>query len=93
MLEPADTGTEKSPTIYEAAQAAPGAPGETPIFSGGERVTGWRVDAAPTVGLDFSGAGYYLRPSAGYRYTQYSLDDTAAATALRSSSVSHTALW
>jgi LPS-assembly protein len=40
-------------------------------------VTGWRLDAAPTVGLDFSGAGYYLRPSAGYRYTQYSLDDTA----------------
>ena len=41
-------------------------------------VTGWRLDAAPTVGLDFSGAAFYLRPSAGYRYTQYSLSDTAA---------------
>jgi len=41
-------------------------------------VTGWRLDAAPTLGLDFSGAGFYLRPSAGYRYTQYSLTDTAA---------------
>jgi LPS-assembly protein len=40
-------------------------------------VTGWRVDAAPIVGLDLSGPGYYLRPSAGYRYTQYSLDATA----------------
>jgi len=40
-------------------------------------VTGWRLDAAPTVGLDVSGAGYYLRPSAGFRYTQYSLSGTA----------------
>ena len=38
---------------------------------------GWRADAAPTFGLDFSGPGYFLRPSAGYRYTKYSLSDTA----------------
>jgi LPS-assembly protein len=40
-------------------------------------VTGWRLDAAPTVGLDLSGAGYFARPSAGYRYTRYELQDAA----------------
>lgn len=40
-------------------------------------VTGWRLDATPTVGLDLGGAGYYLRPQAGYRYTRYSLSDPA----------------
>ncbi|MEZ5458972.1 MAG: LPS assembly protein LptD [Steroidobacteraceae bacterium] len=43
-------------------------------------VTGWRLDAAPTVGLDLRGPGFYLRPSAGYRYTRYALDDTAPGT-------------
>jgi len=37
-------------------------------------VTGWRLDIAPRVGLDWSGPGYYLQPSAGWRYTQYELD-------------------
>lgn len=40
-------------------------------------VTGWRVDAAPTVGLDLRGPGFYLKPSAGYRYTRYALEQTA----------------
>ena len=40
-------------------------------------VTGWRVDAAPTLGLDLRGPGFYLRPTAGYRYTRYALDHTA----------------
>jgi LPS-assembly protein len=40
-------------------------------------VTGWRVDAAPTVGLDLRGPGFYLKPSAGYRYTRYALENTA----------------
>jgi LPS-assembly protein len=43
-------------------------------------VTGWRADVAPTVGLDFRTAGFYLRPSAGYRYTQYELSDNAPGT-------------
>jgi LPS-assembly protein len=43
-------------------------------------VTGWRVDAAPTLGLDLRGPGFYLRPSAGYRYTRYALEHTAAGT-------------
>ncbi len=40
-------------------------------------VTGWRVDAAPTLGFDLRGAGFFLRPSAGWRYTRYALDDVA----------------
>ena len=43
-------------------------------------VTGWRLDAAPRVGFDWSGPGYFVRPSAGYRYTQYSLDDQSPGT-------------
>ena len=43
-------------------------------------VTGWRLDAAPRAGFDWSGPGYFVRPSAGYRYTQYSLDDQAPGT-------------
>lgn len=43
-------------------------------------VTGWRLDAAPRVGFDWSGPGYFVRPSAGYRYTQYSLEDQAPGT-------------
>jgi LPS-assembly protein len=41
-------------------------------------VTGWRFDAAPAVGLDLTGAGYYVRPSAGLRYTGYALNRTTA---------------
>jgi LPS-assembly protein len=40
-------------------------------------VTGWRLDAMPTASLDFGGPGYFVRPGVAYRYTQYSLDDTA----------------
>ena len=43
-------------------------------------VTGWRMDVAPRVGLDWSAPGYFVRPSAGYRYTQYSLKDQAPGT-------------
>lgn len=40
-------------------------------------VTGWRFDATPTLGLDLGGAGFFVRPSAGWRYTRYALDDAA----------------
>jgi len=40
-------------------------------------VTGWRVDAAPRIALDLTGAGWFVRPAAEWRYTQYSLEDTA----------------
>lgn len=44
-------------------------------------VQGWRTDIAPRVGLDLTGAGFFLRPSAGFRYTRYALSDTAPGTA------------
>jgi LPS-assembly protein len=37
-------------------------------------VTGWRADVAPRVGFDWSAPGFFVRPSAGYRYTKYQLD-------------------
>jgi LPS-assembly protein len=40
-------------------------------------VTGQRLDVAPRLGVDWSAPGFFVRPSAGYRYTQYSLDNTA----------------
>ena len=43
-------------------------------------VTGWRMDMAPRVGFDWSAPGYFVRPSAGYRYTQYGLKDQAPGT-------------
>ncbi len=39
-------------------------------------VTGWRMDVAPHAGFDWSAPGFFVRPSAGFRYTQYSLDGT-----------------
>lgn len=39
-------------------------------------VTGWRMDLAPRAGFDWSAPGFFVRPSAGFRYTQYSLDNT-----------------
>jgi LPS-assembly protein len=43
-------------------------------------VTGWRMDIAPRAGLDWSAPGFFVRPSAGYRYTQYSLKNEAPGT-------------
>jgi len=40
-------------------------------------VTGWRFDVVPHVGLDWSAPGFFVRPSVGYRYTQYALDGQA----------------
>ena len=43
-------------------------------------VTGWRMDAAPRLGLDWSAPGFFVRPSGGFRYTQYSLEDNTPGT-------------
>ncbi|MGE0581297.1 MAG: LPS-assembly protein LptD [Steroidobacteraceae bacterium] len=40
-------------------------------------VTGWRYDAAPHLGLDWQGAGYFARSGLSWRTTGYSLQDTA----------------
>ena len=39
-------------------------------------VTGWRLDLYPTTSLNFVGPGYFVRPSVGYRATQYQLSNT-----------------
>ena len=39
-------------------------------------VSGWRLDAMPRVGLDFSGPGYFLRPNVAWEFTQYALRDS-----------------
>jgi LPS-assembly protein len=40
-------------------------------------VEGWRLDAQPQIGLDFSGPGYFFRPTAMLDAAGYSLQDTA----------------
>jgi LPS-assembly protein len=44
-------------------------------FNRNTGVTGWRLDVAPRAGVDWSAPGYFVRPSVGYRYTQYALKD------------------
>ena len=43
-------------------------------------VTGWRMDVLPRVGFDWTAPGFFVRPSAGFRYTQYSLKDAVPGT-------------
>jgi LPS-assembly protein len=43
-------------------------------------VTGWRMDVAPRFGFDWSAPGFFVRPSGGFRYTQYSLEDNTPGT-------------
>jgi LPS-assembly protein len=40
-------------------------------------VEGWRLNARPEIGLDVSGAGYFLRPSVAWDLTQYELRDAS----------------
>src|SRR5437764_12351542 len=37
-------------------------------------VTGWRADLRPTVSLDLTGPGYFVRPALAWRATGYQLD-------------------
>jgi LPS-assembly protein len=53
-------------------------PGTTPDPMA--NVSGWRLDAMPRVGLDFSGPGYFLRPNVAWEFTQYELRDSCGAT-------------
>ena len=54
--------------------------GEFVNFQRNLGVTGWRVDLAPRMGFDWSAPGFFVRPSAGFRYTQYALEDAAPGT-------------
>ncbi|HLK71271.1 MAG TPA: LPS assembly protein LptD [Steroidobacteraceae bacterium] len=44
-------------------------------FPDGPWVNGWRMNLTPRVGLDLSGPGYFLRPSAAWDFAQYELRD------------------
>lgn len=44
-------------------------------FPLGVGVSGWRLDAQPTAGLDISGPGYFFRPNATWEFTEYLLRD------------------
>lgn len=39
-------------------------------------VTGWRADARPTLSLDLTGPGYFVRPAFAWRATGYQLEHT-----------------
>ncbi len=52
--------------------------GELVHFDRGVGVTGLRMNLEPAISWDVSGDGYYLRPRAAYRFTQYDLDDLPA---------------
>ena len=39
-------------------------------------ITGWRLDASPTVSLNLGGPGYFVRPAVAYRASQYELNNT-----------------
>ncbi len=45
-------------------------------FTRSTGVTGWRLDLYPTTSLNFEGPGYFIRPSVGYRATEYQLSNT-----------------
>jgi LPS-assembly protein len=40
-------------------------------------VTGWRFDAMPGASLDFGSPSLFMRPGVAFRYTEYSLEETA----------------
>jgi LPS-assembly protein len=50
---------------------------EAVAFRHSDDVQGWRFDAAPRVGLDYTGAGYFLKPTLTLDTTHYRLQDTA----------------
>ncbi|MET0280974.1 MAG: LPS assembly protein LptD [Steroidobacteraceae bacterium] len=54
-----------------------GVDAEASLFQHSDDVQGWRFDAAPRIGLDYTGAGYFFRPSAVLETTQYRLRDNA----------------
>lgn len=86
-LAPLDRPYSRAPRILASGDWGPGLgaidygfDAELVNFDRNIGVTGWRLDIAPRAGFDWSGPGFFVRPSAGYRYTQYSLEDQAPGT-------------
>jgi len=55
---------------------AAGIDAETVYFDRSQGVTGGRLDVAPRLTLPLKGAGWFLEPTAAWRYTGYALEDT-----------------
>jgi LPS-assembly protein len=51
---------------------------EAVAFHHGAALEGWRFDATPHVGLDYQGAGYFLKPTVALEATRYRLHDLPA---------------
>ncbi|MCS6947513.1 MAG: LPS assembly protein LptD, partial [Steroidobacteraceae bacterium] len=58
---------------YRFGSLFAGLDAEVVRFARNTGIVGWRADAAPRIGFDWSGPGYFLRPTLGYRVTQYDL--------------------
>jgi LPS-assembly protein len=54
-----------------------GVDSEAAYFRHSDDVQGWRVNAAPQIGLNYEGAGYFVRPTAALDTTHYRLRDIA----------------
>ena len=50
-------------------------------FPDGVSVSGWRLDARPQIGADFSAPGYFFRPTVAWELTQYELRDVTSGAA------------
>lgn len=50
---------------------------EFAMFRHSDAVQGWRMDAAPHIGLNYEGAGYFLKPGIALETTHYRLQDVA----------------
>jgi LPS-assembly protein len=63
--------------LQGALPLAYGIEAEATRFRHPGEVEGWRIVASPRIGLDYSGPGYFVRPSVTLDATGYSLQDTA----------------
>jgi LPS-assembly protein len=84
-LDPLDRPYSRAPRLLTAGDWGLGPfdygfDAELVNFNRNVGVTGWRLDVAPRVGFDWTEPGFFVRPSAGFRYTQYSLEDAAPGT-------------
>jgi LPS-assembly protein len=87
-LPQADRPATEAPRFYangdwQTAGVLPvsyGVDAEATYFRHPGEVQGWRLDAEPHIGLDASGAGYFIRPTAMLDAAHYRLSNTAPGT-------------
>jgi len=84
-IDPLDRPYSRLPQLALSGQwpvgvlgVAAGIDAEAVYFDREQGVTGGRLDLAPRLTLPLRGAGWFLEPSAAWRYTGYALEDTPA---------------